>query len=200
MTLFERSWARAWRGVSARGDGLSSRDRLLAAYREMHRAYHTLQHLGECLTLFETAGVQADRPSEVEIALWFHDAVYDVVAVDNEERSAAWAESALREAGVDEPAIERVRAAVLATRHAVPAATHDERLTVDIDLAVLGASMERFAEYEIQIRREYGFVPEALFHEKRRAILDGFLRRESVFATPWFVVRFEAAARRNLSR
>lgn len=172
----------------------------MAAYREMHRAYHTLQHLGECLTLFEAAGVQADRPSEVEIALWFHDAVYDVVAVDNEERSAAWAESALREAGVDEPAIERVRAAVLATRHAVPAATHDERLTVDIDLAVLGASKERFAEYEIQIRREYGFVPEALFHEKRRAILDGFLRRQSVFATPWFVARFEAAARRNLSR
>ena len=195
-----RLWAPAWAGIGAAGDGAGTRDGLLARYAEPQRAYHTTQHLAECLELCDEFATAAERPAEVALALWFHDAVYDVRASDNEARSAALAVEALTAAGVAADAVRRVRDAVLATRHSGAPATADERLVVDVDLAILGAPATRFAEYEAQIRREYAFVPESLFRAKRREILRGFLARPSVYATAPFVARFEAAARRNLAQ
>ena len=74
----EASWRRCWRGIGARSDGDTVRAAVLGAWREPHRRYHTLQHLGECITLFERVGALATHPAEVEVGLWFHDAVYDV--------------------------------------------------------------------------------------------------------------------------
>jgi predicted metal-dependent HD superfamily phosphohydrolase len=195
-----QSWARAWRGIGAVDDGAAVRDSLLAAYAEPQRAYHTLQHLHECLDLLAPVAGAAARPCEVEVALWFHDAIYDVRRSDNEERSADWASAAAAAAGAVPAAVERIRSLVLATKHSVSPGGDDERLLVDIDLAILGAPAERFAEYERQIRAEYACVPQPLFDEKRAAILRSFLARERIFATPLFHSRFEAAARANLTR
>ena len=187
----------AWQTLDAAG-GEALQAQLLARYAEPHRAYHTQQHLAECLALFDEVRSLAERPTEVEIALWFHDAIYDVQRHDNEALSADWARSALLEAGAPADMAERVAALVLATRHSVAPTTPDEQLLVDIDLAILGAAPARFAEYEAQIRVEYGFVPPALFNEKRGAILAGFLARPVLYGTPALRTRFEAAARANL--
>ena len=195
-----QSWARAWRGIGAVDDGVAVRDALLAAYAEPHRNYHTLQHLHECLDLLAPATAAAARPCEVEVALWFHDAIYDVRRSDNEERSADWASAAVAAAGVAAAIVERIRSLVLATKHTGSPGSDDERLLVDIDLAILGAPAQRFAEYERQIRAESSWVPQPLFDEKRGAILRSFLDRERIFATPLFHSRFEAAARVNLAR
>jgi predicted metal-dependent HD superfamily phosphohydrolase len=195
-----RSWSRAWSGVGAAGEGIGLRDALLVAWAELHRRYHTLRHLGDCLALFEEFALQAGHPAEVEIALWFHDAVYDLRARDNEARSAAWADEALAGAGVDATTRHRVHALVMATCHAASPATDDERLLVDIDLAILGATPERFDEYEVQVRQEYAWVPGPLFRRKRRGILQGFLARPALYTTEAFRQRFEAQARDNLRR
>jgi predicted metal-dependent HD superfamily phosphohydrolase len=73
-------------------------------------------------------------------------------------------------------------------------------LLVDIDLAILGASEPRFAEYERQVRDEYAFVPEPLFYEKRRAILQSFLARPRIYSTRHFTNLLERRARMNLAR
>jgi predicted metal-dependent HD superfamily phosphohydrolase len=181
--------------------GLDVRDALLARYSEPHRAYHTLQHLGECLALFDEVASLARHAAEIELALWFHDAIYDVPAVDNEARSADWAVSALRAAAAPATVAERVHALVMATRHAAsPTPGTDEELLVDIDLSILGATPERFAEYETQIRREYAHVPEAEFWQRRKGILRAFLDRPAIYGTQPLHARFEAAARNNLRR
>jgi predicted metal-dependent HD superfamily phosphohydrolase len=200
MTLFERSWPRAWAGIGARGDGAVLRDRLLAGYGEAHRRYHSTQHLGECLAAFEPAAKLAEHAAEVELALWFHDAIYELRASDNEERSADWAREALAEAGVPADAAARVHALVMATRHQAAPQGADAQLLVDIDLAILGAETERFAEYETQIRAEYAFVPGWLFRRKRRAVLRSFLERPRIYATARFHDALEARARDNLAR
>ena len=133
------------------------------------------------------------------MALWFHDAVYDLQAHDNEQRSADLAAAALQAAGVPDEAVGRVVALILATRHTGVPATQDEQLLVDIDLGILGAGPARFAEYERQIREEYAFVPEALFRSARRSILQGFLDRPVLYGTAHFRDRLEARARVNLA-
>jgi predicted metal-dependent HD superfamily phosphohydrolase len=92
-----------------------------------------------------------------------------------------------------------VRDLILATRHAAPPEEHDARYIVDADLSILGAPVEEFDRYEGQVRREYGFVPEAEWRERRPSVLGRFLARARIFQTPEFA-RFEAPARANLAR
>ncbi|WFC41995.1 N-methyl-D-aspartate receptor NMDAR2C subunit [Pseudoxanthomonas sp. SE1] len=200
MDLFPHSWQRAWAGIGATGEGGVLFAQLKAAYAEQQRHYHTLQHLGECLSVFDAARGLAERPHEVELALWFHDAIYDIKAHDNEQRSADWARDALRDAGVAAEAAQRVHALVMATRHTAVPSGRDEQLLVDIDLSILGAERARFDEYEQQIRKEYAYVPGFLFRRKRREILKGFLDRPAIYSTPYFHDRLEDRARNNLRR
>ncbi|RYY64498.1 MAG: N-methyl-D-aspartate receptor NMDAR2C subunit [Comamonadaceae bacterium] len=193
-----RQWQAAWQALGVATPDVALFDALLAAYAEPQRHYHTLQHLGECLDWLDRTRDAADRPAEVALALWFHDAIYDVHAHDNEARSADWARKALTSAGVANDIAARVHALVMATLHNAVPVGRDAVLLVDIDLSILGAAPARFAEYEEQIRREYAHVPPELFAPRRREILQRFLAREPLFQTDALRDACEAAARRNL--
>ncbi len=200
MTDLRNSWRRMWSGIGASGDGAMTFAELVARYSEPHRKYHTLEHLQECIGCFEAVSDLAERPAEVEAALWFHDAIYNLGQADNEEQSATWARLALSSAGVPDDVAARVEKLVLATKHtATMPASQDEQLLVDIDLSILGAGEDRFAQYEVQIRGEYSFVAEPLFRQKRRAILLAFLDRPFIYSTAHFRAALEAKARLNLS-
>lgn len=190
----------AWAGVGAQDDGHATIDTMLAAWSEPHRHYHTLQHLAECLDWMASPEVRAlaIHPHEVVLALGFHDVVYDVHRHDSEQRSADLAAGVLGAAGVAPEAIARIVALVLDTRHDAAATTPDGALLVDIDLSILAAEAERFAEYDGQIRTEYAHVLEPDYRAARRRVLQRFLERTAVFATGWFQQRLEGRARMNL--
>lgn len=173
---------------------------LLARYSEPHRQYHTLQHLGECLAHFRMLETLAGHPLEVRLALWFHDAVYDLGRPDNEARSAEWARAEIRAAGLPAEMAERVATLIMATCHQAVPVGIDAEVVVDIDLRILGAPRERFEEYEQQVRREYGHLPDAVFRAGRMAILEQFLARPWLYGTAPFRERFEGPARDNLKR
>ncbi len=198
MSIFEQSWTRAWSGLGLQPDA-NLFDALMAAYAQPQRHYHCLQHLEECLTHFEQVRDLAEHPEEVEIALWFHDAVYDVRGASNERQSADWAVRALLSCKASQPTQNRVEQLIMASRHDAAPVEGDERLLVDIDLSILGAAPERFAEYDRQIRAEYSWVPEPVYSMKRKAVLSSFLTRPRIYSTPYFHERFEAQARVNLS-
>ena len=196
MVSLER-WHATWSGLGLAPPG-GLYERLCARYRERHRAYHTLQHLDECFRHFDAARPLAAHPFEVELALWFHDAVYEPRASDSEERSAAWAAQALGAAGAARDRSERVSRLVLATKHAAAGDSPDHAVLLDVDLSILGAPRPRFAEYESQVRREYDWVPEDAYRRVRAALLERFLERARVYATDFFAERLEARARANL--
>jgi predicted metal-dependent HD superfamily phosphohydrolase len=198
--VLARSWQRTWQLLYLAGEGGDLRDALLARYAEPHRAYHSQQHLAECLAVADGALDLADHPGEVLAALWFHDAVYDIGRHDNEARSADWAREALVAAGAAPEVAQRVAQQVLATRHAALPEAGDAQLVVDVDLSILGAGPERFAEYEAQIRQEYAAVPAALFRERRSQVLAAFLARPVLYATPRLRQALEARARANLQQ
>lgn len=193
-------WRRTWRSLGvAAGDDAAFQE-LMRRYAEPHRAYHTRRHLAVCFEHWDAVRDDAGKPGEVELALWYHDAVYDPQRGDNEERSAALAAEAMQRAGLDPGARERVHGLILATRHAEATLEGDAALLADVDLAILGAAPARFDEYEREVRREYAWVPMPIFRRKRRAVLEAFLARPRLYATEHFHRTLEAQARANLAR
>src|SRR5919204_2422275 len=91
--------------------------KLLHAWRSWGRHYHTLEHLWACLRELDATRSLARAPAEVEVALWFHDAIYRTYRSDNEARSARWAASFLRAHGAPPAVADRIASYVLATRH-----------------------------------------------------------------------------------
>jgi predicted metal-dependent HD superfamily phosphohydrolase len=202
--LTARRWLELWQrlGVARGTDGTlaDAYAALIARYADSHRHYHTARHIAECLAHFDAVCNRCKRPVEVELALWFHDAIYEPRARDNEAQSAAWALRVLRDAGVASDAAQRVSELILTTRHDALPATPDEQLLVDIDLSILGAAAARFDEYEQQVRSEYGWVPQFLFNRTRLKILETFLARPVIYSTPHFHGLLEKKARENLAR
>ena len=141
----------------------------------------------------------ATHPTEIELALWFHDAIYDVKSHDNEQQSADWVRSALLNAGGSTMVADRVHALVMITCHNALPVSLDEQILVDVDLSILAAKPARFTEYETLVRAEYAWVPEATYRSKRAEILQTFLNRESIYNTAHFKANSEASARRNLA-
>jgi predicted metal-dependent HD superfamily phosphohydrolase len=180
-------------GVWPGGDARRLFDELAARYAEPHRHYHTLRHIDDCLREADAV----PHGDAVELALWFHDAIYDTQSHDNEERSAEWASRELAAAGVDGA---HVAALILATKHNAIPDSPDAALVVDADLSILGSDPARFDEYERDVRAEYAWVPEAIFKRERAKVLRSFLDRPSIYTTAAFRARLESRARENLQR
>jgi predicted metal-dependent HD superfamily phosphohydrolase len=193
-------WRALWRRIGVQTPDEALLLDLTRRYAEPHRRYHTMQHLDECFAHFDSVRHTAAHPDEIELALWFHDAVYDVKRHDNEQQSADWAQSVLRAAGVSGTTGDRVYALIMATRHRVQPQTLDEQILVDVDLSILGAESMRFDEYERQVRAEYDWVADDVFRQKRALILREFLARDSVYSTAHFIENLEERARRNLEQ
>lgn len=191
-------WAQDWAALGATTDGQALGERLLAAWSEPHRHYHTLQHLAECLALLDAHHGLAERPAEVAMALWFHDAIYAPRARDNEAQSAAWAVRELRAADVAKDAIARIEALIRVTAHTGVPVGADAELLVDIDLAILGAEAPRYAEYDRQVRAEYRWVPGFLYRRGRRQVLADFAARRPLYRTAALREALEARAAINL--
>lgn len=177
-------------------------ERVARCHETPPRAYHNLSHVEACLKEFDEVRSLAQRPDEVELAIWFHDAVYDPKAADNELRSADMAVDFLGAMGAESGLIDAVQKLIMATLHdaKVPPETNDGKLLADVDLSILGKRPEIFDVYESQIREEYSWVPHNVYCEKRREALTGFHARARIYFTREFHDRYDRQARANLER
>ena len=171
---------------------------LVAAYGQTHRHYHTGAHIDACLRHLDACASALDQPHEVELALWFHDAVYNPLSSKNERKSADWADDFLTRCGAPDQAVARVVALIMVTRHEAPTRTSDESFLVDIDLSILGAEPAVYDTFEKAIRREYRHVPGPLYRAGRSRLLEQFLARPRIYANLPFALR-EGQARANLA-
>ena len=200
MTDLSRRFSELLRRLGAPGDPQPLIEAVLAAWADPARRYHTLDHLRDCLAELDRAPADGAARDRVEAALWFHDAVYNTRAGDNEARSAEWARRALAELGVPSAVADDVARLVRLTGHSGPTPDPSGRLLCDIDLAILGREPEVFDTYDRHIREEYAWVPEPDFRSARAGVLAGLLSRSRLYQTERFRGLYETAARRNLSR
>ena len=173
--------------------------RLAAAYQAPTRHYHTLHHVANLLRRLDAAALH-DRPV-VELAVWYHDAVYHALKSDNETRSAAEALAFLQPSALAPARQQRVAFLIARTAdHTQPQPPHDTDLLtfLDADLSILGAPEPEYLEYARQVRREYRRVPLLLYRPGRRKVLAKMLAAPVLFHTPVLRAELDAAARRNL--
>ncbi|WHR57808.1 HD domain-containing protein [Acinetobacter haemolyticus] len=172
-------------------------NKLIAAYNEKQRAYHTLQHLYECLVLVDSIRADLNDANAVELALWFHDAVYDPQAKDNELKSAELFEKYMAQ-DLSVEIVEKIKRWIIATQNHELTNELDLQFLLDIDLAILATSPARFAEYEQQIQQEYAWVDSDVYSIKRKEVLAHFYQTESLYQTEHFQQSFERKAKSNL--
>lgn len=184
----------------ALSDNQETYDKLNKAYAEKHRHYHTFEHIQACLNHFENVCVLAKYPAEIEMALWFHDAIYQPYGKDNELKSALWAQQFLHENQVNKEIIDRIFQLIMITANHGSTDTVDESLMIDIDLTILGAPSEVYQQFEINVRKEYRFVPYFLYRKKRKEILQKFLNKPRLYYNDYFYDLFETQARINLEK
>lgn len=201
MRVTKARFEMVWMELGLKGAAAPWFDRLMTAYGHVGRAYHNARHLNECLTGLDLARHLVQEPAVVEFALWFHDVVYDPRATDNEERSAELALECLRESGKGGGELaKRIHELVMLTKDHQAEPDTDGAVMVDVDLAILGQLWPRFEEYDLAIRREYGWVPAELYAKKRSDVLRKLLQRNFIYRTRLFRERYESQARSNLTR
>jgi predicted metal-dependent HD superfamily phosphohydrolase len=169
-------------------------------YTHPVRAYHNLEHIAQCLAVFDTVRLLAEDRDAVEFALWMHDCVFFPERPDNEARSADAACTVAGLLGCTPEFVSRVPDLIRATKHSEPPAKGDASLVADIDLAILAAPEDEYDRYAAAIHDEFDFAGEAMFHDGRAAFLERMLSRDHIFATRYFRQEMEAAARANLER
>ncbi|MDY3556541.1 hypothetical protein R5W24_005707 [Gemmata sp. JC717] len=200
LESMQKGWVRTLeRYRVAPADAYPAFDVLVAAYTGPERFYHNLEHLTEMFRVIERLSAAIEDPNAMQLAVWFHDAVYDSRAKDNEQRSGELAVDLLGPIGVPASTIERVVRMIWATAHAAePPGDRDTRALLDADLAILGASEERYARYAAAIRNEYAWVPDAEYRAGRAGVLNGFLARPRIYYSEILFAEGEARARANL--
>lgn len=173
---------------------------LIKRYDEPHRHYHNQQHLSDCFKFFDDIRKELENPLITEMAIWFHDCIYNTQCRDNESRSAAVAMAFLLEAKLVDITKDVTDFIEATTDHQLRKTRYRNDLAffLDIDLAILGSDSVSYETYEQQIRAEYQWVPEAQYRQARKSVLEQFLQRKPLYYTDHFFEQFETRARQNI--
>lgn len=171
-------------------------DAISTLYSGEDRPYHNLHYIHDCLEKWDAwpkrpIGVDADM---IELAIWFHDIIYDSRRADNEEASAALLSHFIKE----HPLCTETIALILSTQHRDTAGMRCEEILSDIDLSILGAPAEQYQDYARAIRKEYHWSLDENFAEKRSFVLRNFLDRDWIYHTPHARTLWQKQAHSNL--
>ncbi len=203
LSQIETRWlGLPWPAAARPADVRAVLAELVAAYGAPGRHYHNISHVRALLDLSAAYASRLENRAVMDLAIFFHDAVYDVTRTDNEAASAALARDRLTRLGFGAALAAEAARLVEATAHMARAARAPEgdlAWFLDFDLSILGAGREAYARYAKAIRREYAIYPDLVYAKGRRAALLSFLARPHIFTTPELRDSWEAAARDNIA-
>ncbi len=174
---------------------------LIRRWSQAHRHYHDVRHLAAVLDALDALAPEPEAASlPVRLAAWFHDAVYDGVAGDDEEASALLAEHLLVGVVAADVVAEVARLVRLTATHAVAPTDDAGAALSDADLAILGSAPGRYDVYVRDVRQDYAHVPDSPWAIGRVDVLNRLLALEPLFRTATGRSLWAARAQENLLR
>jgi predicted metal-dependent HD superfamily phosphohydrolase len=172
---------------------------LISRHSEPQRHYHGLSHLSALLALLAKHAPHLAGGSAPRLALWWHDAIYNSTAKDNEDQSAILARDHLGRLGASAALIEDVVQIILITKnHWAGGSTGDGDYFLDADIAILGAPPAVYSAYTAGVRQEYSWAPDDAFRAGRSAFLSKALTWPRLFRTEVFETTYATQARTNM--
>jgi predicted metal-dependent HD superfamily phosphohydrolase len=200
MKSLEQSWLEIFEPYHVEtGTALKLFQELTQVYSEPGRHYHTLTHIQHVLQVVDSLSNRLEGGAAVRLAAWYHDAIYNSQARDNEEKSAGLAEQRLKSINLPaEIIVETVRLILMTKQHTALPGDINAQALLDADLAILGASPEHYQAYAQAIRLEYSWMDQAAYRAGRRKVLETFLQRPRLYCTPEIFGALEKPARRNI--
>jgi predicted metal-dependent HD superfamily phosphohydrolase len=175
-------------------------DRLYFEYSAWKRHYHNLSHVYSLLKLSEQYRSELKNPFIVDLAIWFHDIVYDSSKKDNELQSAILFEE-LMQPFLTKEEIEQVKSLIMSTYGHKPLIPDDidHQYFLDFDLSILAADKETYNIYSDAIKDEYkSLFPFLVYKGGRKKVLQSFLDRKMLYFSQHFKEHCEPVARQNL--
>ena len=166
-------------------------------YSASTRHYHTLDHLNDMLKQLVPFINAFNNWHAIVFAVAYHDAIYNALRGNNEEKSASLAAERLKSIGVPEECVRKCEQLILATKKH-EAADYETNLFTDADLSILGSDTATYDVYLRNIRQEYAMYPDILYNPGRKKVLLHFLNMDQIFKTSEFSTRLENQARKNL--
>ena len=171
---------------------------LVEKYAEPHRAYHNLSHILSFFKIMDASEVQPKYPSVFQLAILFHDIIYEIGNKNNETHSAVFAAQRLTE-HLPKKELNLLKNLIESTANHKPLSGEtDLQLFLDFDIAVLAAPTEGYQKYALAIRKEFKKYPTLMYRYGRRKVLRYFLQKERIYLTDHFFEKYELQARTNL--
>jgi len=159
-----------------------------------------LEHLERLLQELHEVQVQIREWNTILFTLFYHDAIYDPLKSNNEEKSADLAEKRLLSLSVPQQVISNCKAQILVTKQHEISADEDTNYFTDADLSILGQDWPAYEAYAKNVRKEYAIYPDLVYRPGRRKVLSHFLQMERIYKTGYFFGKYEATAKDNLQR
>ena len=197
QSRFESLWCRCLsEGVV--NNGAEMHQLLLDAYCEPQRIYHALSHIEHCLALLDTVTEKLDSPDSVQLAIWFHDVIYQPGAADNEQLSADFFME--KTSGLfDDNLRHAVYELIMDTVHGnAPIGNNDAKYLIDIDLSSFGLPWDEFLRDSKNVRKELNHIPDEEFYPRQVIFQKHLLDRPQFYLSDHFYEKYEKQARSNL--
>lgn len=192
-------WSRCQTDDGAGVDASQVYEEVHDYYSEAGRHYHTPKHIDHCLAQFDISSAEMEDADAVEMAIWFHDLIFEPNADDNEVRSARRFVE-LAGSAMKAEFKSRVYDLIMATAPPRMPKTIDQKFMLDIDLSSFGLPWDEMLRDSIAVRQESPQLVDAEFFPGQRAFLESLVEREHFYFTEFFRSRIEERARSNINR
>jgi predicted metal-dependent HD superfamily phosphohydrolase len=202
MTILQERFCALWSRCLPLKDGVDPRpvyDDLRRRYTEPRRRYHTLDHITHCFQQLDMTTALMEDPDAVEMALWFHDAIYEPGACTNEQKSVELFGHIAQEHFLP-IFIGKVCGLILVTMHRQAPEDIDDAFICDIDLSSFGLPWEQFLLDTKALREEQDHISDEAFYPDHLKFLNYLLKRPRIFVSDFFNGRYEQRARQNIER
>ncbi len=171
---------------------------LKSFYTRGDRHYHNLNHLDHLLSELAAVKSEIEDWPVLMLSIAYHDAIYNTLKQDNEEKSAKYALEKIGQLHLSEEQILSCKEQILSTRSHHLSTNSDTNFFIDADLSILGAPSGIYHYYSEAIRKEYNFYPDFLYKPGRQKVLKHFLGLPRIFKTADFSEKYEDSARQNM--
>ena len=188
---------------------------LKACYNQPHRHYHNFDHIRDLLRKSDVVHVCFEDTTAVELAIWFHDSIYDPLSKFNEDASAQLAHSCIMKLGDEYKQLaDKVSELIMFTKWSAdtfkiesldelkehyPNASMDYFYLRDMDWSGFGSKWSTFDNNNKNIRYEYSFICDYDYYTNRLKFLEMINSLERpLYSTTWYDERIGDIAKYNI--